>query len=84
MFRYSHVSMPVFSIIIPTYNSEDKIARAIESILIQSFSDFEICVIDGASSDNSRKHCKSRCPNNVVKKYFKWQSPSILFLDARV
>jgi glycosyltransferase involved in cell wall biosynthesis len=45
--------MPFFSIIIPTYNSEEKIAKAIDSVLYQTFSDFEICVIDGASSDNT-------------------------------
>ena len=45
--------MPVFSIIIPTYNSEEKIAKAIDSVLHQSFSDFEICIIDGASTDRT-------------------------------
>jgi glycosyltransferase involved in cell wall biosynthesis len=45
--------MPFFSIIIPTYNSEGKLADTIESILSQTFGDFEILLIDGLSTDNT-------------------------------
>lgn len=44
---------PVVSVIMPVYNSADFIKEAIESILNQTFSDFEMIVIDDCSTDNS-------------------------------
>lgn len=44
---------PRVSIIIPTYNREDLIILAIESILKQTYQDFEILVIDDASTDKT-------------------------------
>ena len=45
----------MFSIIIPTYNYADTLSRAIDSILDQSGSDYEILIIDDGSTDNSKK-----------------------------
>jgi len=45
--------MPAISVIIPLYNKEDYILRAINSVLNQSFSDFELLVIDDGSTDRS-------------------------------
>jgi glycosyltransferase involved in cell wall biosynthesis len=42
-----------FSIIIPTFNAEKTISIALKSIISQSFGEFEILIIDGASSDNT-------------------------------
>ncbi|WP_158534884.1 glycosyltransferase family 2 protein [Mucilaginibacter hurinus] len=42
-----------FSVIIPSFNSADTIAACIESILSQSFQDFEILLIDGLSTDDT-------------------------------
>lgn len=44
---------PFFSIIIPTYNRERLITRAINSCLNQEFKEFEIIVVDDASTDRS-------------------------------
>lgn len=43
----------LFSIIIPTYNREKIVVRAIESILVQTITDFEIIVVDDGSTDNT-------------------------------
>jgi glycosyltransferase involved in cell wall biosynthesis len=43
----------MFSIIIPLYNKEKYIAKAIESVLQQTFSRFEIIVVNDGSTDNS-------------------------------
>lgn len=47
--------MPKVSVIVPTYNREKFINIAIESILRQSFKDFEIILVDDGSTDNTRK-----------------------------
>ena len=47
------MTAPVLSIIMPLYNSERFIGQAIQSILTQSFKDFELIIIDDASSDGS-------------------------------
>ncbi|CAM3764294.1 glycosyltransferase family 2 protein [Parendozoicomonas haliclonae] len=45
---------PLFSIVIPAYNYAQTLARAIESVLTQSGSDFELLVINDGSSDNTQ------------------------------
>src|SRR4030042_1653484 len=41
------------SVIIPVYNRAELIAQAVESVLRQSFSDFELLVVDDGSSDGT-------------------------------
>ncbi len=47
------MTAPVLSIIMPLYNSERFIGQAIQSLLTQSFKEFELIIIDDASSDGS-------------------------------
>lgn len=44
---------PVFSVIIPTYNSQEHIVEALNSIIDQTFRDLEILVCDGGSADGT-------------------------------
>lgn len=44
---------PQFSIVIPTYNREHEVCRAVQSCLDQDYTDFEIVVVDDASSDGT-------------------------------
>lgn len=49
--------MPQFSIIVPVYKVEQYVGRCIDSILCQSFADFELILIDDGSPDQSGAIC---------------------------
>lgn len=51
--------MPKVSVIIPTYNRAQYIGAAIESILLQTFRDFEIIVVDDGSTDDTEAVLKT-------------------------
>ena len=61
--------MPFYSIITVTLNSEKYLSRCIQSILNQSFRDFEFIIIDGASSDET-----SNIVNNIKDRRLKFIS----------
>lgn len=48
---------PKISVIVPVYNVEQYLSRCIDSILAQTFTDFELLLIDDGSTDNSGKIC---------------------------
>ena len=47
------MNKPFFSVVIPLYNKEEFILRALKSILNQSFRDFEVIIVNDGSTDNS-------------------------------
>jgi len=49
--------MPLISVIMPIYNVEKYIKTSVDSILNQSFRDFELILIDDGSTDNSGELC---------------------------
>ena len=49
----NYVHKPAISVIIPMYNSERFIAQCLSSVLIQTFKDFEVIVVDDCSEDKS-------------------------------
>ena len=46
--------LPRVSVVIPVYNSGRFLEESLNSILNQSFNDFEIIIVDNGSTDNSR------------------------------
>lgn len=48
---------PIISVIVPVYNVEKYITKCIDSILAQSFSDFELLLVDDGSTDSSGSIC---------------------------
>ena len=48
---------PVVSVIVPVYNAQKSLARCIDSILNQTFKDFELILLDDGSTDTSGEIC---------------------------
>jgi glycosyltransferase involved in cell wall biosynthesis len=46
---------PLVTVIIPTYNRARLLGRAIDSVLAQIFTDFELIIVDDGSVDNTRQ-----------------------------
>ncbi len=53
-FERAQSKQPCISVIIPAYNREKSIERAIQSVLSQNYQEFEIVVVDDASSDGTK------------------------------
>lgn len=49
--------MPKISVIVPVYNVEKYLNRCVDSILNQTFTDFELILVDDGSPDNCGKIC---------------------------
>ena len=60
---------PFFSIIIPTYNRAHLIEKTIQSVLNQSYPNFEVIIVDDGSTDNTEDIIKSI--QNPKLKYYK-------------
>jgi len=56
---------PIVSVILPVYNGENHISECIESILSQTYNNFEFIIVDDASTDNTP---------HLLKKYAKKDS----------
>lgn len=59
-----------FSIIIPTYNRAHLISKAIESVIDQTYPNWELVIVDDGSTDNTEKVVKSYKDDRI--KYY-WQ-----------
>ena len=46
---------PVVSICIPVFNGENYISEAIKSVLAQSYTNFELIIVDNCSTDSTQK-----------------------------
>jgi glycosyltransferase involved in cell wall biosynthesis len=58
-------SVPFVSVIIPTYNRARLLGRAIQSILNQTYPNFEIIIVDDCSSDNTENVVRSLCDERI-------------------
>lgn len=52
--KSANIKGPLVSIVTPTYNSEKFITTAMESVVKQSFGDWEMLIVDDGSTDNTK------------------------------
>lgn len=57
--------MPKFSVIVPVYNVEEYLDECVKSVIEQTFTDWELILVDDGSSDNSYKICCSYAENDA-------------------
>lgn len=57
---------PIFSVIIPLYNREALIDKAIKSVLNQTFKDFELIIVDDCSTDGSFEWVKRFTDERII------------------
>lgn len=90
------MNKPAISVIIPLYNKEAIIRRSVESVLSQSFGNFELIIVNDGSTDNSAEVVKTIDDDRIIYLEQKNGGPSaarnagakkatadwIVFLDA--
>ena len=67
--------MPTVSVVIPTYNRADFILDAIESVFLQTFSDYEIIVIDDGSVDATSEVLQPLIADDKIRYVFHVWTP---------
>ena len=66
----SRLVMPKISVILPVYNGEFYLKESIQSVINQTYKDFELIIIDDCSTDNS----------SVIAKQYAESDPKIIYL----
>ena len=59
--------MPKISILLTSYNHEKYLRKSIDSILNQTFKDFELIIVDDCSTDNSYGIIESYNDERIIK-----------------
>ena len=70
---------PYVSVILPTYNRAHTLLRSIESVLNQTYSNFELIIVDDGSTDNTTEVVKSFNDSRII--YIKKVRMRVLLLQ---
>lgn len=71
--------MPLISIVMATYNQEDFVGRSIQSVLDQTFQDFELIVINDGSKDHTGEVVRSYKDPRITYIEQKNQGPNVTY-----
>lgn len=67
----------LISIIVPVYNVEKYLRQCLDSILNQTYQNFECLLINDGSSDNSADICREYVSNDVRFRYFEKENGGV-------
>lgn len=70
------MSTPTVSVVIPVFNGLPYLVETVDSVLSQTYSDIEIVLVDGGSSDGSREWVEAFEHPRVVKDYLAQGTPA--------
>lgn len=71
------------SVVIPVYNSEDVVDRAISSILAQTFADFELLLINDGSTDRGGELCRAAAAHDGRIRYIEKENGGLASVRNR-
>src|SRR5262245_50997290 len=71
------VRMPRFSVIMPNYNKGQYIDEAINSVVAQTFTDWELVIVDDASTDDSSQRVERYLGDRRIRIYKKEKNEGI-------
>jgi len=71
---YEKINVPKVSIGLPVYNGEKYIRDALDSLIHQTFTDFELIISDNASTDNTGKICREYMSIDSRISYFRQEN----------
>jgi glycosyltransferase involved in cell wall biosynthesis len=71
------MNRPAFSIIVPVYNAEKTLKATVHSVLMQSFSDFELIMIDDGSTDQSLSVMQELAAQDERLKVISWPNKGV-------
>ena len=74
--KSNNIKQPLVSIILPTFNHERFIGKAIESVLSQTYGNFELIIVDNYSEDNTESVVASYKDNRI--KYLRFRNNGII------
>ena len=67
----------LISIVVPVYNVENYLRMCLDSILNQTYQNFECLLINDGSSDNSADICREYVSNDVRFRYFEEENGGV-------
>ena len=72
------------SVIVPVYNAEKFLNKCIDSVVKQSYTDWELLLIDDGSSDGSAKIIESACEMDARIRHFISKMPARALQEIKV
>lgn len=73
--------MPTVSVIVPNYNYSRYLRQRLDSILAQTFSDFELILLDDASTDDSRALMDSYADPRITQRIYNTHNSGSAFMQ---